>query len=159
MKKNKIAQYCCAALVALGIGLNIQNALVDYGIGENSFSLVATGGTNSGSNSGSSSNPLVPNGYVLILTPYQTCYRLYKTSNESLDQTVTLPDGTIEETWSVFWDVETKTAYKASLIKMEYYLPWMKIAHDWVNQSCSSLNMSSKEMTPVWRTERRSPNS
>lgn len=56
MDKKKVAQYCCAALVAVGIGLNIQNALSDYGIGENSFSLVAVGGSNSGSNSNSNSN-------------------------------------------------------------------------------------------------------
>ena len=36
MKKNKIAQYCCIALVAVGFGLNIQNAIENYGIGENS---------------------------------------------------------------------------------------------------------------------------
>ena len=51
MNKKRIAQYCCAALVAAGIGLNIQNAIADYGIGENSFALVAVGGSNSGSSS------------------------------------------------------------------------------------------------------------
>lgn len=56
MNKKRIAQYCCAALVAAGIGLNIQNAIADYGIGENSLSLVAVGGSNSGSNSNSNSN-------------------------------------------------------------------------------------------------------
>lgn len=56
MKTNKIALFSCAALVAAGIGLNIQNAIADYGIGENSFSLVAVGGSNSGSNSNSNSN-------------------------------------------------------------------------------------------------------
>jgi hypothetical protein len=44
MKKKRIAQYCCAALVAAGIGLNIQNAIADYGIDGNTFSLVATTG-------------------------------------------------------------------------------------------------------------------
>ena len=34
MKKNKIAQYCCIALVAVGFGLNIQNAIENYGLGE-----------------------------------------------------------------------------------------------------------------------------
>ena len=53
MNKNRIAQYCCAALVAVGIGLNIQNAIADYGIGEKSLSLVADPGSNSGSNSNS----------------------------------------------------------------------------------------------------------
>ena len=56
MKSKKIAFFSCAALVAAGIGLNIQNAIADYGIGENSFSLVAVGGSNSGSNSNSNSN-------------------------------------------------------------------------------------------------------
>jgi len=45
MKTKRIAQLCCAALVAAGIGLNIQNALTDYGLNENSLSLVAAGGT------------------------------------------------------------------------------------------------------------------
>lgn len=57
MNKSRIAQYCCAALVAAGVGLNIQNAIADYGIGENSFSLVAGPGSNSGSNSNSNWNP------------------------------------------------------------------------------------------------------
>lgn len=56
MSKKRIAQYCCAALVAAGVGLNIQNAIADYGIAENSLSLVAVGGSNSGSNSNSNSN-------------------------------------------------------------------------------------------------------
>ena len=55
MKKKKIAQYCCAALVLAGMGLNIQNALTGYGLGENTLSLVATGGSGS-SGSGSNSN-------------------------------------------------------------------------------------------------------
>ena len=42
MKKKKIAQLCCAALVAAGVGLNIQNALTDYGMCRNSLSLVAS---------------------------------------------------------------------------------------------------------------------
>lgn len=60
MKTRKIALLSCAALVATGIGLNIQNALADYGIGENSFSLVAVGsGSNSNSNwnSNTDTNP------------------------------------------------------------------------------------------------------
>ncbi len=56
MKSKKIALFSCAALVAAGIGLNIQNALADYGIGENSLSLVAGPGSNSGSNSNSNSS-------------------------------------------------------------------------------------------------------
>lgn len=56
MNKKRIAQYCCAALVAAGLGLNIQNAIADYGIGENSLSLVAVGGSNSGPSSNSNSN-------------------------------------------------------------------------------------------------------
>lgn len=56
MNKKRTAQYCCAALVAAGIGLNIQNAIADYGIGENSLSLVADPGSGSNSNSNSNSN-------------------------------------------------------------------------------------------------------
>ncbi len=56
MNKKRIVQFCCAALVASGIGLNIQNAIADYGIAENSLSLVAGPGSNSGSNSNSNSN-------------------------------------------------------------------------------------------------------
>lgn len=50
MNKKRIALFCSAALVAAGIGLNIQNALADYGIGENSFSLIADPSSCSGSN-------------------------------------------------------------------------------------------------------------
>ena len=51
MKTKRIVQYCCAALIVAGIGLNIQNSIENYGIGENSLSLIATGGTGmSGSN-------------------------------------------------------------------------------------------------------------
>ena len=56
MNKKRIVQLCCAALVVSGIGLNIQNAIAGYGIGENSLSLVAGPGSNSGSNSNSNSN-------------------------------------------------------------------------------------------------------
>jgi hypothetical protein len=45
MRKKRIAQYCCAALVAAGIGLNIQNAVTDYGMNGNTLSLAATGET------------------------------------------------------------------------------------------------------------------
>ena len=45
MKTNRFFKYCCIALVAVGFGLNIQNAIENYGIGENSLSLVATNGT------------------------------------------------------------------------------------------------------------------
>ena len=54
MKTKRIAQLCCAALVAAGIGLNIQNALTDYGMSSNLLSLVATGGSNSNCSSPSS---------------------------------------------------------------------------------------------------------
>lgn len=45
MRKKRIVQLCCAALVAVGIGLNIQNAIVDYGMSGNALSLSATGET------------------------------------------------------------------------------------------------------------------
>jgi hypothetical protein len=56
MNRKRIAQYCCAAIVASGIGLNIQNAIADYGIGEDSLSLLAKPGSGSNSNSNSNSN-------------------------------------------------------------------------------------------------------
>ena len=47
--------------MAVGIGLNIQNAIADYGIDENSYSLVAVpgSGSNSNSNSNSDSNDII----------------------------------------------------------------------------------------------------
>lgn len=85
MNKKRIAQYCCAALVAAGIGLNIQNAIADYGIAENSFSLVAVGGSNSGSNSNSNSNTgpdddLVHNGYKNVVIRTHSGWKSYKTN-------------------------------------------------------------------------------
>ena len=47
MNKKRIAQYCCAAIVTAGIGLNIQNATTNYGISENRLALMAVGGSNS----------------------------------------------------------------------------------------------------------------
>ena len=67
MKTKRIAQLCCAALVAAGIGLNIQNALTDYGMNENSLSLVAAGGTGnwcSFSMQSNSANPTNSNGSI-----------------------------------------------------------------------------------------------
>ncbi len=67
MKTKRIAQLCCAALVAAGIGLNIQNALTDYGLNENSLSLVAAGGTGnwcSFSMQSNSANPTNSNGSI-----------------------------------------------------------------------------------------------
>ena len=49
MNRKRIARYCCAALVAAGIGLNIQNATANYGISENKLALMAVGGSNSAS--------------------------------------------------------------------------------------------------------------
>ena len=56
MNKERITQYCCAVLVAVGIGLNVQNAIADCGIAENSLSLVAGPGSSSGSNTNFNSN-------------------------------------------------------------------------------------------------------
>ncbi|MBQ7685803.1 MAG: hypothetical protein IJT28_01060 [Bacteroidaceae bacterium] len=83
MKQKRIAQYCCAALVLVGMGLNIQNALTGYGLGENSLSLVATGGSGSSgsnSNSGSNSSIYVPNGKVSVIKNTHTCYSAQITS-------------------------------------------------------------------------------
>lgn len=47
MKKKLVAQCCCVALVAAGIGLNVQNAIADYGMNGDVISLVASGETGS----------------------------------------------------------------------------------------------------------------
>jgi hypothetical protein len=95
MNRKRIALYCCAALVASGIGLNIQNAIADYGIGQNSLSLVAGPGSNSGSNSNSNSNSnwnsnsnsdsdnLVPNGKVEVVTNTHTGWKWNPTGRTS----------------------------------------------------------------------------
>lgn len=46
MNKKKIVQFCCAALVASGIGLNIQNAILDYGLSRDNNSILAAGTSN-----------------------------------------------------------------------------------------------------------------
>ena len=68
MNRKKIALFSCVALVAVGIGLNIQNAIADYGIDENSYSLVAVpgSGSNSNSNSNSDSNGIKVKVYLCI---------------------------------------------------------------------------------------------
>lgn len=95
MNKKRIAQYCCAALVAAGVGLNIQNAIADYGIGENSLSLVAVGGTNSGSNSNSNSDILVHNGYVSVVSKVHKGWKLSKTNTKKTH-------GTHQDIWQVY---------------------------------------------------------
>ena len=50
MKAKRLAQYVCAAILAFGFGLNIQNALTGYGISDGSTSITAGDDTNSGSN-------------------------------------------------------------------------------------------------------------
>ena len=79
MSRKRIAQYCCAVLVAAGVGLNIQNAIADYGIAENSLSLVAGPGSNSGSNSNSISNTS-PNLQLKCDNKHLTHYRVYTDS-------------------------------------------------------------------------------
>lgn len=81
MKSKKIALFSCAALVAAGIGLNIQNALTDYGIGENSLSLVAGPGSNSGSNSNSNTGS-DPGDY--FVRRYYECGRVIEGKKNSL---------------------------------------------------------------------------
>ena len=56
MKKKKVVQYCSVFLVALGIVLNIQNAIADYGMNRSFFSLIAETSSNSNSSTNSNSN-------------------------------------------------------------------------------------------------------
>ena len=57
MKKNVLVAMTGAIALALGVGLNTQNALNDYGIGENSLSLFVLAQTDtSGSSGGSDTN-------------------------------------------------------------------------------------------------------
>ena len=50
MKSKRFAQYVCAAILATGFGLNIQNALTGYGISEGTTSITADGGSDTCSN-------------------------------------------------------------------------------------------------------------
>lgn len=80
--------------MAAGIGLNIQNAIADYGIGQNSLSLVAGPGSNSGSSSNSNPNsntsPGPGNGSVkYIVKQYSQCkYDVQGRANANLTYSI-----------------------------------------------------------------------
>lgn len=117
MKRKKVVQYCSVFLVALGIVLNIQNAIADYGMNRSFFSLIAetssnsNSSTNSNSNSNSNSNMLVPNGKVKIITRTNNCYSVNQTD---VTQTLVFIDEETGEEYSI-----VQTWFKYSTLK--YY--------------------------------------
>ena len=56
LKNRKKAIVLCAAFVAAGVGMNVQNAIAGYGMDQDVVSLVASGSSNSGSNGSSNSS-------------------------------------------------------------------------------------------------------
>jgi hypothetical protein len=143
MKKNKIAQYCCIALVAVGFGLNIQNAIENYGLGEDSHSLVADGDSSTGSdsssgpdtsngdsngNSNGSSNDssLVPNGKVSVIEKTNLCYSLDQTETT---QTFTYTDpitGESFEVTEIWFEYNERTYYDCKLVDYDK-VGWSKL--------------------------------
>ena len=61
LKNRKKAIVLCAAFVAAGVGMNVQNAIAGYGMDQDVVSLVASGSSNSGSNGSSNVNSNVTN--------------------------------------------------------------------------------------------------
>ena len=115
MKRKKVVQYCSVFLVALGIVLNIQNAIADYGMNRSFFSLIAETSSNSNSstnsNSNSNTNMLVPNGKVNIITRTNNCYTVEQTNRT---QTLVFID---EETGEEYSIIQTWFQYKT----LKYY--------------------------------------
>lgn len=56
IKNRKKVIVLCAAFVAAGVGMNVQNAIAGYGMNQDVVSLVASGSSNSGSNGSSNVN-------------------------------------------------------------------------------------------------------
>lgn len=115
MKRKKLAQYCAVFLVASGIALNIQNAMADYGMNKNFFSLIAETSSNSNSSTNSNSNSnnssLVPNGKVRIISRTHNCYTVEQTN---ITQTLT---GIDEESGEEYSFTQTWFQYKT----LKYY--------------------------------------
>ena len=148
MNRKRIAQYCCAALVAAGIGLNIQNAIADYGIGENSLSLVATGGSgsgSSGSSSGSSSGgpdgPLGPNETYMVV-PNKTCYGVNVNERQIDTVSEVKEDGTVVKlrVIEITREIYYKKCYKTKRVK-KYEASFYDTSHVPYVQTCSDLGL------------------
>ena len=140
MKKNKIAQYCCIALVAIGFGLNIQNAIENYGLGEDSHSLVADGDSSTGSdstsgldtsngdsngnsNGSSDDSSVVPNGKVNIIISNPPCYSMVQTDTT---QTIPYTDPITGDSWEItqVWYRYSKKTYNECDLVDYYMVGW-----------------------------------
>ena len=155
MNKKRIVQLCCAALVASGIGLNIQNAIAGYGIGENSLSLVATGGSgsgSSGSSSGSSSGgpggPLGPNETYMVV-PNTTCYGVNVHERETGTTSEVKEDGTVVKlrVIEITRDIYYKICYKTKRVK-KYEATFYDTSHVPYVQTCSDLGLNDLPVPP-----------
>ena len=148
MNKKRIAQYCCAAIVAAGIGLNIQNALADYGIGKNSLSLIAIGGSGSGS-SGSSSGDYYPSGDVLgtnetyIIVPSSECYRISQVVKETTTIETVDEYGKVKKMKCEVIDQVPvyRTAYSTKRVK-KYEASYYQTSPAPFSQTCSDFSMN-----------------
>lgn len=131
--------------MAAGIGLNIQNALADYGIGENSLSLVATGGSGSGS---SSCSDYFPSGglgsnetYVIIAN--EECYELVLDQLLNSEEVFVRANGVVIDhymlnTWSR--KANTKIARTTEKVKT-WQVNWRPTWPVPFTETCASLNM------------------
>ncbi len=138
MQKKRIALFSCAALVAAGIGLNIQNAIADYGIGENALSLVAvgTGGSGSGS-SGSSSTPGGYSEYIYVIVDNEECHKIEKTNEEK-----ELREYNGVKYWHVTYNQEVVYSYSKKTIRVKWYdRQWRQVSEVAFCQTCSDLGL------------------
>lgn len=145
MNKKRIALFSCAALVAAGIGLNIQNALADYGIGENSLSLVAvgTGGSGTGS-SGSSSTPGGYSEYVYVIVDNEQCYKIEKSLISSVVKQTKDNEGYDIKYRESKYKQEVKYSKSQKTEKVKWYdTKWRKQSLIAFCQTCSDLGLSS----------------
>ena len=157
MNKKRIAQYCCAALVAAGIGLNIQNALADYGIGKNSLSLIAIGGSGSGSSSSSSGDGgYYPSGDILgtnetyIIVPSKQCYTITQVVKETTTVVTKGKDGKVTRMKCEVIDQVPKFewAYSTRRVK-KYDTSYYETCPAPFTQTCSDLGMDVCPVPPL----------
>ena len=146
MNKKRIAQFCCAALVAAGIGLNIQNAIADYGIGENSLSLVATGGSGSGSSSCSDYFPSggLGDNETYVITTNEECYELVLDQLLNSDEVfVRDENGAVIDHYMLrTWSRKANTKNARTTIKVKtWQVNWRPTSPVPFTETCASLNM------------------
>ena len=146
MNKKKIAQFCCAALVAAGVGLNIQNAIADYGIGENSLSLVATGGSGSGSfgsSSGSSSGGPLGSYETYVIVDNEDCYEVVADKLLESREVVVKENGVeVDRYWIRKWSRKPKYKTARTTIPVKIWeVNWRPTSQVSFTETCESLNM------------------